>query len=291
MSTDQKIHGISTLIVTVCSECQSQGTGFFYQEFAPKDPEKKEEWRAIKNLWLVTNRHVILPMYNGKELIPNSVTFHIRKIINGQPVWEPIELQKEILIERARFHPDQSIDVCIIDIYSLLKDKLNDGNQYMVWFAVSKENLPGENKIHPEVASDAIVVGYPRGFYDQHNIFPIVKSGIIASKWGAFFNQKSYFLIDAKLFPGSSGSVVLSKPTNLLVEAGNLFHNSEKQFAFLGIFSGELCQQHHPIEFEDITITRKSGFNVGIVWYGQLVEDIINNGIKLNCEERLSPIK
>ena len=285
MSIDDKIHGISTLIITTCTECQSQGTGFFYQEINPKDSTKTEEWREIKNVWLVTNRHVILPMHNGKELTPNSVVFHIRKLINNQPVWEPIELQKEILIERALFHPDKTIDVCIIDIYGLFKEKLKGGNQYMAWSAVSKENLPGENKIHPEVTSDAIVVGYPRGFYDLHNIFPIVKAGIIASRWGAFFNQKPYFLIDAKLFPGSSGSIVITKPTNLLVEGGNLFHNTEKQFAFLGIYSGEPYQQHHPIEFEDITITRKAGFNVGIVWYGHLVEDIIKNGIKLNSEK------
>ena len=282
MSIDQKIHGISTLIRTTCSECQSQGTGFFYQELAPKDTDKNDGWRAIKNTWLVTNRHVIIQIHNGKELIPDSVTFHMRRIVNNQPVWDPIELQRNILVERALFHPDKSIDVCIIDIYGLLKEKLNDGNQYMAWFAVSKENLPGENKIHPEVTSDAIVIGYPRGFYDQHNIFPIVKSGIVASKWGAFFDQKPYFLIDAKLFPGSSGSIVISKPTNLLVENGNLFHNTEKQFAFLGVYSGEPYQQHHPIEFEDIAIIRKSGFNVGIVWYGHLVEDIPHSTMKCN---------
>jgi len=283
MGIDDKIHGISTFIVAVCPTCQSQGTGFFYQELAPKDPTKKEEWRAVKNVWLVTNKHVILPTQQNEEIIPNAVIFHIRRIDNNRPVWEPIELQKDALIERARFHPDQSVDICMIDIYSLLKDKLNDGRQYMAWFAVSKENLPGENKIHPEVTSDAIVVGYPRGFYDQHSVFPIVKAGIIASKWGAYFNQKPYFLIDAKLFPGSSGSIVITKPTNLLVENGNLFHNSEKQFAFLGIYSGEPYQQYHPLELDDITIIRKSGFNVGIVWYGHLVEDIMKQGIKINA--------
>ena len=78
---------------------------------------------------------------------------------------------------------------------------------------------------------------------------------------------------------------MLTKPTNLLVENGNLFHNTEKQFAFLGIYSGEPYQQHNPIKFDDITITRKSGFNVGIVWYGHIVEDIIKNGIQLNSEK------
>ncbi len=284
MNVDEKIHGISTLIVTACPECQSRGTGFFYQELEPRNPENTEGWRAIKNVWLITNRHVILPKQDEKELLPNSVTFHIRKIISQQIVWEPIELQRKFLFERARFHPDEAIDVCVIDIYDLLQEKLKDGNKYMAWFAVSKENFPGENRIHPEVASDAIVIGYPRGFYDKHNVFPIVKSGIVASKWGAFFNQKPYFLVDAKLFPGSSGSIVISKPTNLLMENGNLFHNTVKQFAFLGVYSGKPYQQHHPIELEDITIIRKSGFDVGIVWYSHLVEDIIKNGIKLEHE-------
>jgi len=45
----------------------------------------------------------------------------------------------------------------------------------------------------------------------------------------------------------------------------------EKQFAFLGIFSGEPFRQEEPLEFDDMTIVRRTGFNVGIVWYGHLV--------------------
>ena len=80
------------------------------------------------------------------------------------------------------------------------------------------------------------------------------------------------------MFPGSSGSIVVSKPQNVAVVDGKLMYAEEKQFVFLGIYSGEPYQESYPIEFEDITITRKLEFNLGIVWYGTLIEEIIKSG-------------
>jgi hypothetical protein len=124
------------------------------------------------------------------------------------------------------------------------------------------------------------VVGYPRGFYDRQNLYPIVKSGIIASRWGANFNGQPYFLVDAKLFPGSSGSLVISKPQYYYADGEGLVVSDNKDFAFLGIFSGEPIQEQAPVDLEDITIIRRSGYNVGVVWYGQLASDIIARGVR-----------
>jgi hypothetical protein len=110
-------------------------------------------------------------------------------------------------------------------------------------------------------------------------LFPIVKSGIVASRWGAPFQGNPCFLIDAKLFPGSSGSIVVSKPQQLAVHDGQLLYAREKQFAFLGIYSGEPFLEEQPVELGDLIVTRKSGFDVGIVWYGHLVGDIIERGV------------
>jgi len=278
MKIDDAIHGISTLIMASTPEGNSQGSGFFYQELGEKDPKKEGcQWRRVENVWLVTNRHVALPVINGEEFIPEAFTFHMRRTEGNHVVWDPITLDKAELIKRIRVHKNPGVDVCVVPVLDLLTEKLKSGQNFLQWYGVSNENLPERNKIHPEVASDAVVIGYPRGFYDKVNLYPIVKSGIIASRWGAAFDGKPYFLIDAKLFPGSSGSIVISKPTNVVAEDGHLFHSPEKQFAFLGVFSGEPFQQHQPIEFDDMTIIRKSGFNVGIVWYADLVEEIIGD--------------
>ena len=95
----------------------------------------------------------------------------------------------------------------------------------------------------------------------------------MSSRWGANFNGERYFLIDAKLFVRSSGSIVVSKPTDLALEAGRIIHASEKQFAFLGIYSGE--------PFEKSAASTDNGFNLGIVWYADLVDEIIDNGVSL----------
>jgi len=282
MHVDDEIHGISTLIQVQTAVGSSQGTGFFYQRLSPADQTKDGQWRAIDDAWLITNRHVLLPQSQTGESIPTSLTFHLRKVINGSIVWEPITLDQSAIISRAILHANSEIDVCAIRVLDLIMEKINSGDKYLNWHGVSNENLAGHNKINPHVASDAVVVGYPRGFYDQVNVFPIVKSGIIASRWGANFQGQPYFLIDAKLFPGSSGSIVISKPTDVVVENGQVFHAKEKQFAFLGIFSGEPYQAHNPIEFDDLTIIRKTGFNVGIVWYGHLVDEILATGVSLD---------
>jgi hypothetical protein len=278
MKIDDTIHGISTLISVATPSGSSQGSGFFYQELEPFDNIKKDrQWRNIDQVWLVTNRHVAFPRIEGNEIIPSTFTFHIRRLEGSKVIWDPIILNHEQLLNRIKLHKRDEVDVCAIQVLDLLKEKIKSDKNPLQWNSVSKDNLPGQNKIHPEVASDAIIVGYPRGYYDKVHLYPIVKSGIIASKWGAPFGGDPYFLIDAKLFPGSSGSIVLTKPTNMVLEDGNIFHNKEKQFAFLGIYSGEPFLEHQPIEFDDVTILRKSGFNLGIVWYSDLVEEIIGS--------------
>ena len=281
MKIDDAIHGISTLIEVRAQSVSSQGTGFFYQELSLKDPGKEGQWREITELWLVTNRHVLLPRVYNAETKPTRLTFNLRKVSGDKVVWDPIVLGFEELANRARLHPNPSVDVCAIRILDLLTERIKSGEKYLNWYGVSAENLAGQNKINPHVGSNAMVVGYPRGFYDHVNVFPIVKSGIVATRWGAKFEGNPYFLIDAKLFPGSSGSIVISEPSDVAVENGQVFYAKEKQFAFLGIFSGEPYQMHAPMEFDDLTIIRKSGFNVGIVWYGYLVDEIISSGVTL----------
>lgn len=279
MDINDSFHGIVTPIISKIPNGQSQGTGFFYQKIAPGDPEKQgPQWRIIEQVWLVTNRHVLIPKIDGKEIFPFEISFHLRKIVGTEVKWEPIILSKEDLLKRAKFHTNDKVDVCTVEVLDLLQEKLKAGGNYLQWHGVSSDQFAGKNNILLEVADDVVVVGFPRGFYDQVNLYPIVKSGIIASRWGANFNGERYFLIDSKLFPGSSGSVVVSKPKDFVVIDGKMMYSKEKQFAFLGIYSGEPFTQLPPLELDGLTIVGRPGLNVGIVWYAELVEEIIKQG-------------
>lgn len=284
MKPNDAFHGITTLVKSETPHGQSQGTAFYYQKLGEKDPSKDAQWRKVEETWLITNRHVVLPKRNNKEVLPDSFSFYLRKIENGRLIWVPITLNRKELLQRASFHQDHTIDVCVIKILDLITEKIKSDDQYMQWYSVHEEQLPGNNNIFVEVADDAVVIGYPRGYYDHVHLYPIVKAGIIASQWGVPFQGKPYFLIDAKLFPGSSGSIVVSKPQQISVVKGQLMYAKEKQFSFLGIYSGEPFLQEHPIELDDMTIIRKKGFDLGIVWYGYLVNQIIEKGIQINDE-------
>jgi len=284
LEPDEVFHRISTLIFTSHKKGTESGTGFFYQQLGPRDPNiQGPQWRRIEKTWLVTNRHVVLPRIHKtpqeyQEFLPNSFSFHLRKKLEGGLLkWDAITLSKKELQTRARFHSNPKVDVAMIEVRDLLFDRWKQG-QYLPWYPLSKENFPADKKITVTTSDDIVVIGYPRGYYDTTNLFPIVKTGIIASKWGADFQGEPYFLIDAKLFPGSSGSVVFTKPKIIEIVDGRLVYFKEKAFAFLGIFSGAPFQGR-TIELETMIITEKLGFDVGIVWYARLIEEIIENGV------------
>ena len=283
MNVDDTFHGISTLLLTGFQGRQIQGTGFFYDELAPEDPNKKGfYWREVEATWIVTNRHVLLPKVEGNEIIPDTITFHVRKVVGQGIVWEPVILDVTQIKKRLKLHTDSEVDVAILRVDDLLRERMKPGNIYMTSSSVSEEDLPENKNISAEVADDVVIIGYPKGFYDEKNIFPIVKSGIIATRWGMNFNDMPVFLIDAKLFPGSSGSIVVTKPISSIVAEGPMKDKRETQFAFLGIYSGEPFRQQEPIDLDDITIIRKDSFNVGTVWYGKLVVDIVKKGKALS---------
>jgi hypothetical protein len=139
----------------------------------------------------------------------------------------------------------------------------------------------GNNKLAVEATDAVIVAGYPKGFYDTVNLFPVLKAGVIASRWGANFRGKPCFLIDGQMFPGSSGSLVISRPTNLTFENGQILTSKDKQFAVLGILSGEWWDETQNQQFDvttSLTLQVKGVVNTAIVWYGSLIEDIISSG-------------
>jgi hypothetical protein len=278
MNLNDTFHFITTLVIASTPDRQTQGTCFFYQHLAPKQGDQPQ-WRPVLNTWLVTNRHVVLPSLGGKETVPSSFSFHMRRIDPAGLKWEAITLSQAEVQKRTKLHKDPSVDVAVVEVGDLLTATLQkDPKRYTIWYAVHPEMFAGNNNVDVQASDDVVVIGYPRGFYDEANLYPIVKSGIIASRWGANFGGKRFFLIDAKLFPGSSGSVVISKPIDLVIKGGQILHSPEKQFALLGVYSGEPFQQESPLELEDVLIIQKRGFNVGIVWYADLIEEILKDG-------------
>lgn len=161
-TVDQKLHCISTLILSAWRNIQSSATGFFFQQLAPADPDKEKTgegyWRSIEGFWLVTNRHVLI---NDGQLA-TSITFHHRKLTSNGFEWVPITIPSDELNTRCSFHQDDTVDVALVSVLDLLTKAIHPEAPHekaMAFSAVSEDYFPGKNKINVEVGDDALVVG------------------------------------------------------------------------------------------------------------------------------------
>ena len=265
---DSKLNRMTTLIRTTTPQGEVfQGTGFFYSVSDPTVPGGPRYQWVQTDIWVITNRHVVMPKLNGVETRPSTISVHLQRWnALGRLEWVPVTLSSDSMKERVRLHPDERVDVAAIDMSELLTHEIESNRDRFIYkspFCLSRDLLMRNNqKLQMGASSDVLVVGYPKGYYDNVNLFPIVKSGIVASKWGAEFRGSPCFLVDAKLFPGSSGSVVISKPIDVVVEDGQLFliKDGEKAFALLGIFSGA---------FADLD------YGFGVAWYAETIGELL----------------
>lgn len=291
---ERQLLTMTTIIETVVIKDEKvysfQGSGFYYNEMTPADPTKTgPQWYALEKYWLVTNRHVVLPKVKDVECVPDKFTFCLRKNDGGVIKWEPITLSKEELLASIKLHQQSGVDVALIDITTYIKNIISDiaakkiSNNLFLPVTLSNNNLPENQPITIDVTSDIIIASYPKGFYDKVNKFPIVKSGIVASAWGADFNGLPIFQIDAQLFPGSSGGLVISKPTNIATIDGNLKFSKTKQFVLLGVYSGEF-KWYEEIEIAGTKYKMGNSYCLGNVWYSYLIPQIISSGIKYNID-------
>ena len=160
----------------------------------------------------VGRRHVLLlPGKGGREVAPELVKAFLRGVDADarRQKWIEVTVTGDELEDRIRFHPDPRVDVALVDVLDQITGLARSGTLAQ-HHLLRAEDRVGHSNLTAQVGDDVLVAGYPRGFYDTANLFPIVKAGIIASKWGAPFRGNPHFLVDAKLFEGSSGSVVVS---------------------------------------------------------------------------------
>lgn len=220
-------HGITTPLY-INNDATINGTGFFYFE----NPRSTRKGKKYKNIWLVTSRHVILPDEQKPSTL-KTIEFRTRRINHHRPPsWNKIKINNIDLKQRLKVPSDNTIDIVIIKITEKIEQHHPNLDNDLGFFAVSDKILPENVNFKVESGDDVLVVGYPIGFHDMENLYPIVRSSSIASKWKANFNGFACFVIDRRHYPGSSGSIVVTKPTNITVSEGEIVTTKVKQFAF-----------------------------------------------------------
>jgi hypothetical protein len=205
---DQQLFFCTTRIEarTLDGKKTSVGTGFVFAE-------KIDEQRTVP--LIVTCKHVV----EGCD--EATITFVRDK--DGRPdLGQKCQVMLSDLPKFVFADPDPKIDVALIPLAPIL-NYFQAQKEVPFFRALDKSLVPSDDAARDLSAVQAILfVGYPIGLRDDKNFTPIARRGFTATPYALDFNGLPAFLLDASVFPGSSGSPVLVLDQGAFVSKGNV---------------------------------------------------------------------
>lgn len=203
---------------------QISGTGFIFSIFDNNDKSKSIPV-------LITNYHVLENVVNGFiELALGENNMPVK----GKSV--RINFDSNVVNNRLG-----NLDLVAIPLAETLNN-LQKKNISVFYRTISDDIIPTESQLEELAALEHVTfIGYPSGLYDNYNKTSIIRQGITATPIWNDFKGEPIFLIDAGVFPGSSGSPVFiynqgSYATKNGINIGN-------RILFVGIISETILRE------------------------------------------------
>jgi len=261
------IFSTTRIVASLPDGSQSIGTAFIYTATL-------EDGLLFPNV--VTNRHVI----------QGSVRFSIDlNTGKDQEVYLGRAANTTFVVRGDQWNlpQDSTIDLAAYPIAPMISQIQSDGHE--VFFRTLDEDMILKSEQLPEIdaVEDVIIIGYPSGIYDPVNLLPIVRKGITATPLTIDFAGRPEFLVDASVFPGSSGSPVFLYKTGFYSPKGKGVKLGLSLY-FLGVVSSVFTRNDDAsIETVDVptgtaTVFRSTQMiDIGTVVKARCVKELIDS--------------
>lgn len=209
-------------------------------------------------LFLVTSRHVLMDapakhfpdrieieLHTNPENLAESTGFSIPLYRGGVAIW------------RQASDAAGQVDIVVIELDRKAMP------QPTVYRAFTPSHLL-QKPDRVEVGMSLLVVGFPLGFHDTLHHMPVVRQAIIASSFGLRFQGEGYFLTDARMHRGTSGSPVVMRAVEKEDLPGDLC------WKLLGVHSARL-----DVGSRDVHLDEALGLNCA--WYADILMTLTKN--------------
>ncbi len=235
----------------------SIGTGFLLQRPVDKDKCK---------IYLVTNKHVL------KDAEAIRVTFTKNRDESpdiGNTLSIPISDSNKYIA----MHPNPKVDVAVLECTGLFNLFLGQ----LYFKAVSYDMLADFTEPELSVAENVYFVGYPDNRYDKTNNLPLIRTGLISSHPKLDYNGDPVFIIDAQVFPGSSGSPVYIDLTYENFKNGQIAIGNKK-IRLLGIVAQTMVRNNQLQAVPTGTAyATQEVLGLGIVFKSTTIKELIDS--------------
>jgi len=253
----------------------SSGSGFIL--FRPTDPSKTNEPSVSGQAFLITNKHVLPP--EGREC---KLSMRVTTGTQAAPAVKTIEIP--IVGSDGKYfstvHLHAENDVAAVAVTrEIVKEKMKLEFVFTTLLGTT-EKLRNEAAL---VGDEIYILGYPAGIFDTRNANPIWRVGIVSTSplLGYSFPESLQttwhlpahidgFLIDAQVYPGSSGSMIVNKPTSTSFDApGAVVAGGPRSTPYvLGILSDS-------IPIVDVNLRLVTRMGLGIVQSADAINETI----------------
>jgi len=159
-------------------------------------------------LCLVTNKHVIQGARIGRF-------FFTQRKGDGPDMGKRLNIEMDSFETRWFGHPDPEIDITAMPLVPIIEEIKKKYGKEIFFKQLNQSLIPNAEQIEEfDALEDIVFVSYPSGIYDTINLLPVFRRGITATPIQIDYTGKPIFLIDASIFPGSSGSPVFVYKTS-----------------------------------------------------------------------------
>jgi hypothetical protein len=215
----------------------SCGTGFFFRLFADAESSVPV---------IVTNKHVI----DGETVC----RFHVSIAgPDGLPDYSN-HICIEVPAPQWLRHPDPDIDLAVLTCGRLFNDLVKRGKAAF-WIGLEPNLIWTDEKLRELTPLEHVtIIGYPNGIWDSKHNLPVFRRGITATPVYMDREGRPEFMVDASVFPGSSGSPVFLFDQGIWTDRGGNTILGQTRIALLGVIhsvaqhmaTGEIKFEHIP---------------------------------------------
>jgi len=233
--------------------------------------------------FLLTSKHAIEGANTGR--------FFFMRAVSGRPLLgETYNIEMDNFGQRWYKNPDPRVDMAVMPLAGVLREM--EKRKWKVYYkSIPKEIALGTNSAQElDAIEEVIFIGYPSGLYDSKNFLPVARRGVTATPLVVDYSGLPQFLIDASVFPGSSGSPVFIVNTGSYSDRkGNLVLGN--RVIFLGMISALISRKEaSEWEFEgqkkEVPVLKtQQMIDIGVVYKASVVFSTIEGLIRASGEE------